>query len=335
VARAVPGTADTVVHLPAGAELAPLAELTPERLAEQVGRAARDAAAAAAADPATLVLFSSVTAVWGSRDHGAYAAAAAHLDALARQRDAAGHRTVALGWPLWDLGTDELREPAERARRQGLTPLDPARAAVALDRALAGGPAHLVVADVAWDRFAPLLTAARPNRLLDAVAGESTVEDEAPLRRELAGLAPAEREARLLGLVRGHAAAVLRHASADTVPVHRPFKDLGFDSMAAVELRNRLRAGTGLAVPATAVFDHPTPAALAGYLLGELVPAGAVEDPVLAHLDALEAAVTERPELVAKLEALLRRVAPAGEDADLSGASADDMFALLDRELSA
>ncbi|GAA2100698.1 hypothetical protein GCM10009801_73380 [Streptomyces albiaxialis] len=368
----------TVFHTSASGELAPLAELTPERLADTVHAGQTSAAPyldelCGAHPDGTVVYFTSVASVWGSRDHGAYAAAHAYMDALAQRRRADGGHAVSVAWALWDL-PESTGAHGTAARRQGLPPLEPRLAVTALRRLLEQGAPRAVVADIEWDAFLPLLTLARPTTLFDeipearrigrgaghpdpATDGTSAPDDQAAaLRREVAALPAPERAGRLLALVRTHVAAVLRYRSAEQVGPDRPFKELGFDSIAAVELRNRLRAATGVALPATVAFDHPTPAALAGHLLTGVLPEDGPEGPDgtgADHLTALEGTLAALPPdgprrtaLVNRLRALLWRheapghdeppaEAPDAAEEDLAAATADDMFALLDREFGA
>ncbi|PTA42621.1 type I polyketide synthase, partial [Micromonospora sp. RP3T] len=224
------------------------------------------------------VLFASISGVWGSGGQGAYAAANAYLDALAEQRRARGLTATSISWGAWAEGGMATTEEAQRLlSRRGLNPMQPAAALLALRRAVEHGETTLVVADVDWAQFAPAYASARPRPLLadipearDALTerpATADVDDRAGgLRRELLDLPRADRERRLTDLVRDHAAAVLGHAGSDAVRPRRAFRDLGFDSLTAVELRNQLTAATGLSLPTTVIFDYPSPAVLAGQL---------------------------------------------------------------------
>jgi hypothetical protein len=254
-------------------------------------------------------------------------------------------------------------EAGAQLRRRGLAALDPAAAVAALQRALDRDEGHLVVADVDWARFTPIYALARPRPLLRdlpeavrALVGDQGGDgpggpDPAPLAARLAGLGPAERSRILLGLVREQAALVLGHDGPAAVDPRRAFKDLGFDSVTAVDLRNRLATAAGLRLAATAVFDHATPRALAEHLGAELgaTPGGGAEPhaadlpAALDRLDALAARLSpaeiDRSRIVPRLESLLARLGAqaGGGAADLAGlldgASAQDVFALLDLEL--
>ncbi|MCX5195605.1 SDR family NAD(P)-dependent oxidoreductase [Streptomyces sp. NBC_00249] len=238
------------------------------------------------------VLFSSVSGVWGSGSQAAYSAGNAFLDALAQHRRARGLTATAVAWGPWAEGGMAADGGAEEyLRRSGLPSLSPALAVAALQLAMDRDETAVVVADVDWPRFAPSFTIGRPSALLSALpearaaldgaedgdtdrgdgAATSTASD---LVRRLSGLTPPDRHELLLELVQKEAAAVLGYPSTDAVEPDRAFRDLGFDSLTAVELRNRIGAATGLRLPMTMVFDHPTPDALTGRLLGELHPAG-------------------------------------------------------------
>ncbi|MFF8293800.1 type I polyketide synthase [Streptomyces sp. NPDC016309] len=232
------------------------------------------------------VLFSSIAGVWGSGGQGAYAAANTFLDALAERRKARGLPATAIAWGPWaDGGMATEGDAEEQLRRRGLPPMDPATNLLALERAVAGRDAAVTVADVDWARFAPVFAAARPRPLIADLpevrealrgsgpsSGDAAADAPPAALRRLTELAGDDRRAAVLDLVREHAAAALGHDSADAVAPDRAFKDLGFDSLTAVDLRNRLGTTCGLRLPSSLVFDYPNPQALTQHLLLTLFP---------------------------------------------------------------
>ena len=232
------------------------------------------------------VLFSSIAGTLGSGGQGAYAAGNAFLDALAELRRGRGLPAIAIAWGPW-AGEGMAADVGELLSTTGTRAMVPELALESLRWALDRGEHHLVVADVDWERaladggWGPRADAAsgRPravlrdlpdvNRILTSrppVGAAATIGGLAARLREV----PAgQRERVVLELVREQAAAVLGHTTVAAVEAGRAFKKLGFDSLAGVQLRNRLAAATGLRLASSLVFDHPTPAALARHLLGE------------------------------------------------------------------
>jgi polyketide synthase 12 len=267
------------------------ASLTPERV-DTVMRAKVDAAwnlheLTADADLAAFVLFSSSAGVLGGPGQANYAAANTFLDALARFRALRGLPATSLAWGLWSSGANGMARTlgeADRARmsRGGMIPLAPEEGLALLDAVLAAPDAPVLVParlDAAAlrarpDTVAPSILRAliRPGARRQAAIGSGDADS---LRTRLAGLGAAERDRVLLDVVRGNAAAVLGHADPAGIDPQRAFQELGFDSLTAVEFRNRLGAATGLRLPATLAFDYPSPAALVVYLRTELVDEGA------------------------------------------------------------
>jgi polyketide synthase 12 len=259
--------------------------LTPERL-ERVMRPKVDAAVhlhelTAEMELSSFVLFSSVAALIGSPGQGNYAAANATLDALAAHRRAIGLPATSQAWGLWADATGmtgELDE-AELARleRMGVGAIPNDLGLELFDRALKADTA--LVAPVLLDQAA-LRAQARAGLLPALLRGLARVparradSGAGSLAQTLAAVPQEEWERVVLDLVRGQVAAVLGHPSPDSVDPGRAFKELGFDSLGSVELRNRLTQATGLRLPTTLVFDHPTPAAVMRFLV-PLATAGA------------------------------------------------------------
>ncbi|MFC3585294.1 beta-ketoacyl synthase N-terminal-like domain-containing protein, partial [Streptantibioticus rubrisoli] len=239
-------------------------------------------------DLSAFVLFSSMSGTVGGAGQTNYAAANAYLDALAEQRRADGLPATSIAWGPWaDGGMAADGVLQRRLRREGMPPMAPALAIRALTQAIEHGDATVTVADIDWDLFVPAITAARrsnlfaelrntgslPESAAAAVSLRSSATESTSLVERLAGLTEAERDKELLDLVRTQVAAVLGHDGANDVEAGRAFRELGFDSLTAVELRNRLGAATDLRLPATLIYDYPTASALAAYLRGELLGA--------------------------------------------------------------
>ncbi|MFE7560010.1 SDR family NAD(P)-dependent oxidoreductase, partial [Kitasatospora sp. NPDC057500] len=274
---AVVGPVDAVVHAAGVAEDVPLVDADAAHL-DRVIRGKVDGALhldELVGEVDAFVVFSSISGIWGSRGQAAYAAANAALDGLVARRRANGLPGTAIAWGPWArIGMAADQGETELLRRQGLLALPPAQAISALAGAVGSDEGAVTVADVRWAEFVPLFAAMRARPLFDelAVAATSAVGGTvfSGLGQRLAGLAAGERERFVADLVRTQVALVLGHESGEAVAVGRAFKELGFDSLTAVELRNRLAAVTGLTLSATLVFDHPSVERLAAHLLGEL-----------------------------------------------------------------
>ncbi|WP_445330157.1 type I polyketide synthase [Streptomyces spinoverrucosus] len=304
------------------------------------------------ADLAAFVLFSSTVGVFGGPGQANYAAASAFLDGLAHHRRAQGLPAVAVAWGIWESGginAQLAQADLDRFVRGGFRPMTQAEGLALFDRALAAETAAPVATPLSSAE--PRADGQVPPLLRTLVRGgparrtARSTADSAPSPAEwLTGATAEEREEWALSLVRTEVAAVLGHASAEAVAAERSFQELGFDSMTAVELRNRLGAASGVRLPATMVFDHPTPTALAAALLERVVPEGGTSRTVLAELDKLEALLVtapeadeERAELAARLQALAAKLTPvaagSGTAEALETASADELFRFIDSQL--
>ncbi|CAM3161638.1 type I polyketide synthase [Saccharomonospora xinjiangensis] len=345
-----------VVHAAGVLDDAVIGSLTPERVERVLRPKVRGALnlheLTRDADLSMFVLFSSGAATFGSPGQGNYAAANAFLDGLAAHRRVRGLPAVSLAWGLW-AQRSALTEGLDdtdlgRMARGGAVALSTEDALRLFDTALGRDEAVLVPVRIDTaamraerDSLPPLfhnLVKGRPRRAMVTAGVAAGAADDRSLLTRLPELTSAERRAALLELVCLHAAAVLGHGSADGIEAERAFKDLGFDSLTSLELRNRLTSATGLKLRATLIFDHPTPVELAQRLLTDLVPEsadsgdteiGAAEPVAVEHNDAeierlLATIPAHRVREAGLVEALARLAvtSPDGEGGD-SGDSGD------------
>ncbi|WP_052685673.1 SDR family NAD(P)-dependent oxidoreductase [Lentzea aerocolonigenes] len=291
------------------------------------------------------VLFSSGAAAWGSGGQPAYSTANAYLDGLAQFRRGQGQVATSVQWGAWaEAGMAADPEAYDQLRRHGVLPMDPELALTAMVQAVSDGETVLTVTNTDWARFAPGFTASRPSPLFSsipevvaALSVEASEGVEVALREKLAGLSEADRSRVLLDLVRSEAAAVLGHSGVESIHAEKAFRDQGFDSLTAVEMRDRLKAATGLPVPSALVFDYPTPRLVAEHLLSGL--SSPVEGSVLAELARFEAAVASSDDdhdvIRERLEKLLGRLKKpvSTSDDDIRNVSVEDLLNIIDDEL--
>ncbi|MET0426743.1 MAG: SDR family NAD(P)-dependent oxidoreductase, partial [Actinoplanes sp.] len=354
LARLIEPTVTGVVHAAGVADNALTVDLTPAQLrrvmAPKVDAGWHLHELTAHLPLKAFVVLSSAGGLVLAAGQGNYAAANVFLDALAHHRRHLGLTGTSLAFGLWavstGLGGDLTDADLDRMRRLGTPAIETADGLALFDAGLTGGRANLVpmhVDPVALgaraDELPALLRglARRPRPVTRAAAGGPV-----SLGDRLGRLGGAEREELVLELARTHVATVLGHARADTVDVDRPFRDLGFDSLTAIELRNALNNATGLKLPATLIFDHPTPRAVAVELLTLLAPAEAAPAATLlddlarweAALDSAAPSGIEQAQIAARLRALTARLTGGDEGgSELSAASAAELFDILDAEL--
>ncbi|MEV6280268.1 type I polyketide synthase [Nocardia sp. NPDC051832] len=288
-------------------------------------------------DPALFVLFSSVAGVLGTAGQGNYAAANAFLDGLAEHRRLGGQAAVSIAWGLWATGTGMTGhlDDADSARmgRVGVLAMSDEQGLAMFDAAVAQQHAGVVAARV---DTAVLAAGARAGTLAPLLEGMlATSRGSTPgtvgLRQRLAGLAPAEQQAVVLDAVRGQIAAVLGHDSGAAIDADRNFRDLGFDSLTAVETRNRLNAVTGLRLPATLIFDYPTTDAVTGHILAQLTDTGISDALARLEKEVMEMvdSKTLSDEFYSKLLNVTRIASRANEDRSRS----EDIMAMSDESL--
>jgi len=308
---------------------------------------------------AAFVVFSSISSTWGSGRQPGYSAGNAFLDALVENRRARGLAATAVAWGPWsDVGMAAGDSVVAALHSRGLRHLDGDRNLGALAAIVDGGGGVVAVADVDWARFAEVYTLRRPSPLIadlpEVREARGSAEENGgsgrgatALAEQLAGRSRAEQDRILVNLVRTESATVLGHMSIESVGAGRAFKDLGFDSLTAVELRNRLNAATGQRLPATVIFDYPTAAALAAHLRAAIYQDGEAAPPVLTELDTLESLLSAIPagsdiraDITVRLQTVLSKWISAddipkdnGAAGKLEAATADEVFDFIDKEL--
>ncbi|MGW7533249.1 type I polyketide synthase [Amycolatopsis sp. NPDC054798] len=300
-------------------------------------------------DLSAFVLFSSAAGLMGSAGQGNYAPGNSFLDALAQHRRANGLPATSVAWGHWSGGGIGEGAVEEGLRRTGVLSMAPGLAIKALQQALDDDETFLAVADIQWDRVVAAAAGAPLSPMLrdlpELRQSPETAQPDTALDR-LADVAEADRERVVLDLVRSAVAAVLGYATAADVEPRRAFQELGFDSLTAVALRNRLTAAVGAKLPTTLVFDYPTPAALAKHILAELFGGedGAAGDRMLRELDRLDGMFAAndfedgaRADVAARLKALLAKWNPGKEKGELltapvDSASDDEIFSFIDKQ---
>ncbi|MGA9875080.1 MAG: SDR family NAD(P)-dependent oxidoreductase [Solirubrobacteraceae bacterium] len=350
-----------VIHLAGILDDGVVGALTPERvdsvLAPKVSGAWHLHSLTEHLDLSAFVLFSSVAGVLGGMGQANYAAANAFLDALAAYRRARGRAAVSLAWGPWETPGGMAQQLGEidsaRMTRAGLNSLSDSESLELFDLAHRRSEPLLVALSLNRSALASQAQAGPLPSMLRGMARAGTRRagraEQGALARRLAGAPAHEHEHILLQAVRSHVAGALGFTSAEAIDAAQAFKDLGFDSLAAIELRNRLNEATGMSLPATLIFDHPTPGALAVYLLERVAPDGERAAAVAfdAELDSLERLLatavsqgSDRPKIRARLQAIMDGLGDSGESEktttlaeDMRAATADEVIDFIKREL--
>jgi acyl transferase domain-containing protein/acyl carrier protein len=317
-----------VIHAAGALDDGVIASLSPERLDRVLAPKAHAAwhlhELTEHLDLEAFVMFSSVAATIGSPGQGNYAASNAFLDALAVHRRRRGLPAISMAWGFWEqlseLTGDLSEADLARMRRVGLKPLSSAEGLKLFDAALNSDealvlPIHLDIPRLrAQARSGPLPPLLRG---LISVPPRRTA-DSGSLARKLAGVPEAERESVALELIRTHIATVLGHTSPASVDPQLTFKELGFDSLTAVELRNRLNTATDLHLPATLIFDYPSPGRLAPYLVQQVTPASDALPRVDRDETSVRAAIASIPLATLQASGLLEHLVQLANITDIS-----------------
>jgi NAD(P)-dependent dehydrogenase (short-subunit alcohol dehydrogenase family)/acyl carrier protein len=311
------------------------------------------------------ILCSSMAGTIGAPGQANYAAANTFLDALATHRHATGLPATSLAWGLWEQPstlTGQLdHHDLTRLHRTGITPMTNQHALELFDTALTLNHPTTIAAHLDTTALTnPTLNALLPPLFTELIRRprpliNNTTTTTSTLAQRLAGLPPNQQHHLLLDLVRTHTATVLGHPNTNNIDTTRAFQDLGFDSLSAIELRNRLKTATGLTLSPTLIFDYPTPTTLAQHINQQITTTnqhtgggntaremrfGAIVKDLETLVLKPEWTVTEKSQLAAQLKTLaVSLTSPDGnghrkaDDHDIESASETQLFAILDEEL--
>jgi acyl carrier protein len=313
-------------------------------------------------------MFSSMAGIVGAPGQGNYAAANSFLDGLAAYRRAHGLAGLSVAWGLWEQASGMTRHLADRDKarmtRAGLAPLPTPQALQLFDDAMLADRAVLVAARIDAAGLGtsgvvpPLLRGlvTRTGRRL--VADTDSAASMSGLTARLHGLSREQRHVQLVDLICTNAATVLGRSNAD-IDAHQAFQDLGYDSLTAVELRNRLKIATGLTLSPAMIFDYPTPAALAAHVDEQLssatittgTPTGEpdrfdrfndIARELQTLVDGPDWTSDDKSRLSARIQTILTGLTnpPPGPsqshaiDDDITTATESQLFAILDEDVS-
>jgi polyketide synthase 7 len=346
-----------------------IASLTPDRV-DAVLRAKVDGAwnlheLTQSMDLSAFVMFSSMAGIVGTPGQGNYAAANSFLDGLAAYRRAHDLPGWSVAWGLWEQASAMTQHLADRDKarmsRIGLAPLSTEQALELFDAAMLTDrsvmvaarldPAALADHSAALPPLLSQLVARRTRRVIDDT--DITVASMTGLIARLHGLTADQRHRELVELVSSNAATVLGRSRTADIDADRAFQDLGFDSLTAVELRNRLKTATGLTLSPTLIFDYPTPTVLGEHLEARLVTTTTNHQPdrmarfndITRELQTLLNQPDWKPEdrthLTTRIQTLLTTLSTHpdpddpydSEDEDIYTATESQLFAILDEEL--
>ena len=348
-----------VLHAAGALDDAVIASLTPDRV-DAVLRAKVDGAwnlheLTQDLDLSAFVVFSSMAGIVGTPGQGNYAAANSFLDGLMAYRRDRGLPGLSMAWGFWEQASAMTQHLGDRDKarmsRFGLAPLSSEEAVELFDSAMVADRGVVVAARLDTRAMADINTALPPlfsqlaARRTGRVTADTTTVSTTGLTKRLHGLSAEQRHRELVDLVCRNAATVMGRASAADIDAHRAFQELGFDSLTAVELRNRLKPATGLTLSATLVFDYPTPSALAEHLNARLTTADQPDlmarfNDITRELQTLlnqpDWNLDDKTQLSARIQTLLTTVSNDPDDMlddDIHTATESQLFAILDEEL--